>query len=196
VNERSAAPVVILDRDGTVVIDREYLADPAGLEFEAGAAEALRLLQGRGFRLVVVTNQSGVGRGFFSLREVEAMNRRLLDMAASIGVRLAAIYYCPHAPEAGCDCRKPGQALMNQAAADLGFDPAASFVVGDRDSDVEFGRRAGARTVLIAKEAPSPPPPDSPGHAPGPASSAADFVARDLLEAARFIVDAKADIPD
>jgi D-glycero-D-manno-heptose 1,7-bisphosphate phosphatase len=178
--------VVILDRDGTLVLDREYLADPAGLEFEAGAAEALRLLHRRGCRLVVVTNQSGVGRGLFSTAQVESIHRRLNDMVASIGARLEAIYYCPHAPEAGCACRKPGQALMNRAASDLAFDPASAVVVGDRDSDIEFGRAAGATTVLIAKPSPAHP---SRTDSSATASAGADFVARDLLEAARFIVE-------
>jgi D-glycero-D-manno-heptose 1,7-bisphosphate phosphatase len=141
--------VVILDRDGTMVIDRGYLADPEGLEFEPGAAEALRLLHSSGHRLVVATNQSGVGRGYFTLERLLAMNARLHAMVRAAGAALEAIYYCPHAPEEACDCRKPAQGLMRRAAAELHFDPDTAVVIGDRDSDVEFGRRAGAMTILL-----------------------------------------------
>jgi D-glycero-D-manno-heptose 1,7-bisphosphate phosphatase len=147
--------VVILDRDGTIVIDRGYLADPDLLEFMPGAPEALRWLYEHGHRLVVISNQSGVGRGFFTIQHVEAMNARLHAMVESAGAMLTKIYYCPHAPEANCACRKPGLALMEQAATELKFDPHYSVVVGDKESDVEFGLRAGARAILISPEAPS-----------------------------------------
>jgi len=175
--------IIIFDRDGTLVIDREYLADPKGLEFEAGAVEGLRLLRDHGYRFVVITNQSGVGRGLFPIENLHAMNQRLLCMVESIGARLEGIYYCPHAPDAGCDCRKPGQALMNRAAAELGFDPAATIVIGDRDSDVEFGRRAGARTIRVTKRA-------------LPAGAVeADLVVRDIEEAAHALLTERDSLP-
>jgi D-glycero-D-manno-heptose 1,7-bisphosphate phosphatase len=144
--------VVVLDRDGTIVIDRGYLADSDGLEFMPGAPEALRWLWKRGFRLVVITNQSGVGRGLFSIEHVEAMNARLHAMVEGAGAKLTKIYFCPHTPEAGCACRKPNLALMEQAAAELNFNPRSSVVIGDKDSDVEFALRAGARPILISRE--------------------------------------------
>ncbi|MFI4868873.1 MAG: D-glycero-alpha-D-manno-heptose-1,7-bisphosphate 7-phosphatase [Steroidobacterales bacterium] len=136
--------VVILDRDGTMVIDCAYLDDPAGLEFLPSAAEGLRWLSSRGYRVVVITNQSGVGRGLFPIERVYAMEA---------GARLEYIYFCPHAPDAGCDCRKPALRLMTRAAAELGFDPASAIVIGDKESDVEFGRRAGAVTFRHALSA-------------------------------------------
>ena len=167
--------VVILDRDGTMVVDRGYLDDPAGLEFLPAAPEGLRWLHSRGYRLVVMTNQSGVGRGLFPLERVVAMNERLCRMVEEGGAKLEAIYFCPHEPEAGCECRKPALGMMARAAADLGFDPAAAVVIGDRKSDVEFGRRAGSKTILIAA-------------APEAAStSRADAVAPNLLAAARIV---------
>jgi D-glycero-D-manno-heptose 1,7-bisphosphate phosphatase len=168
--------VVILDRDGTVVIDRGYLDDPAGLEFVPGAADALRRLHACGYRLVVITNQSGVGRGLFPLDRVIPMNARLIEMVEEAGAKLAGVYFCPHAPDAGCGCRKPGQGLLRQAAAELEFDPAAAFVVGDKESDVEFGRRAGATTILIGGKAPAS------GVQPAP-----DLVVPSLMEAALAI---------
>jgi D-glycero-D-manno-heptose 1,7-bisphosphate phosphatase len=168
--------VVILDRDGTMVIDRGYLDDPAGLEFLPGAAEGLRSLQSQGYRLVVITNQSGVGRGLFPIERVYAMNARLELMVEQAGHKLEQIYFCPHAPVIGCECRKPGLKLMMRAATELGFDPASAIVIGDKESDVEFGQRAGAVTMLIAN-------PESrlvPSKAP-------DYVVENLREAADII---------
>jgi D-glycero-D-manno-heptose 1,7-bisphosphate phosphatase len=172
--------VVILDRDGTIVLDRGYLDDPAGLQFAPGAAEALIWWYARGYRLIVITNQSGVGRGYFPVERVEAMNARLYAMVEELGVRLERIYYCPHHPEAGCICRKPALGLLMQAASDLGFNPQRAVVIGDKESDIELGRRAGARTILIAADsaAPAPVPRITP-----------DLVLPTLMHAARAVTD-------
>jgi len=169
-----ADKVVVLDRDGTMVIDRGYLADPEGLEFTPTAPEALRWLYDRGYRLVVVTNQSGVGRGLFPIDRVEAMNARLHEMVESAGARLSKIYFCPHTPEENCDCRKPKLGLMERAAFELNFDPRKSVVVGDQESDIEFGHRAGAKTILIARNPPT-------------SGTAATLTVPTLLQAATFI---------
>lgn len=142
--------VVVLDRDGTIVVDRGYLADPDCLEFLPGATEGLRWLWERGYRLVVITNQSGIGRGFFSEAQLEAVNARLHTLVEAAGAKLTKIYVCPHTPEANCACRKPNLALMEQAATELNFNPRRSVVVGDKESDVEFALRAGARAILIS----------------------------------------------
>ena len=168
--------VIILDRDGTIVVDRNYLSDPADLEFEVGAAEGLRSMYERGYRLVVITNQSGVGRGLFSLERLEEIHDRLRQMAESIGVRFERIYYCPHAPDAGCPCRKPQIGLLKQAASELGFDLSSAVVIGDKRSDVESGLRAGATTVFVAANSPRL-----------PAGPAPDFIVRDLVQAAEVI---------
>jgi D-glycero-D-manno-heptose 1,7-bisphosphate phosphatase len=165
--------VVILDRDGTMVVDRVYLDDPAGLAFLPGAAEGLRRLHQRGYRLVVVTNQSGIGRGRFSAARLHEIHARLNEMVKAAGSELAGIYYCPHKPEDGCDCRKPETGLLEAAARELGFDSSSVVVVGDKECDVELGRRVAAPTVLIS---------ESSG-----AVSGADFVASDLVQAAEFI---------
>jgi D-glycero-D-manno-heptose 1,7-bisphosphate phosphatase len=168
--------VIILDRDGTIVVDRNYLSDPAELEFEAGAAEGLQLMYERGYRLVVITNQSGVGRGLFSLERLEEVHDRLRQMAESIGVRFEGIYYCPHAPDAGCLCRKPQVGLFSQAASELGFDRSSAVVIGDKMSDVEFGHRAGVMTIFVAANSPRL-----------PAGPTPDFIVRDLIQAAEVI---------
>jgi D-glycero-D-manno-heptose 1,7-bisphosphate phosphatase len=106
--------VAILDRDGTMVIDRGYLSDPDGLEFERGAPEGLCWLFDHGYRLIVITNQSGIGRGYFPVERMDAMNERLSQMVHRLGARLAGIYYCPHAPDDGCECRKPKPGLLQR----------------------------------------------------------------------------------
>jgi D-glycero-D-manno-heptose 1,7-bisphosphate phosphatase len=159
------------------VIDRGYLDDPEGLEFAPGAAQGLAWLYSHGYRLVVITNQSGVGRGLFTLERVAEMNTRLNTMVAQIGARLEGIYVCPHAPDAGCSCRKPALGLLTRAAADLGFDPASVVVIGDKESDIELGRRAGSTTLLIAADAAAN------------THIKADIVAPNLMEAARALTD-------
>lgn len=173
----SHATLIVLDRDGTVVVDRDYLDDPDELELLPGAAEGLRLLHQGGFRMIVVSNQSGVGRGLFSLRRLEEINARLLQMVRLAGADLEGIYCCPHQPEDGCACRKPGTELLLHAALDLGFDPKESIVIGDKASDIELGRRVGARTLLISAD------PDQKARlSPSP-----DYVVADLAAAARLI---------
>jgi D-glycero-D-manno-heptose 1,7-bisphosphate phosphatase len=172
----AADKVVILDRDGTIVIDRGYLSDPARLEFEPGAAEGMKWLYSRGYRLVVITNQSGVGRGFFTIERLEAMNERLHVMVEEAGAKLEGIYFCPHAPNDGCACRKPALGLMTRAASELGFDPASAIMIGDKESDIEFGRRAGATTILIAADASA-----------ADVRTQPDIIAPNLMEAAKAV---------
>jgi len=182
---RSVERVVLLDRDGTLVVDRDYLADPAGLEFLPGAVEALRRLHVRGHRLVIISNQSGVGRGLFSLQRLEEVNRRLREMVHEAGASLAGIYCCPHRPDEGCACRKPNVELVRQAARELRFDPAAAIMIGDRDSDIELGRRVGATTIRLAPATATAPGPTA--SLARPSAVAADHLAADLLEAARIV---------
>ena len=144
---------VFLDRDGTIVVDKHYLADPGGLELLPNALEGLVELRALGAKLVVVTNQSGVGRGYFPAEAIEPMHERLRELLAEGGVDLDGIYVCPHAPDDGCACRKPGSALFEQAAVELGVELRESFVVGDKEADVEAGRRIGATSLLIGGDA-------------------------------------------
>lgn len=166
---------MFLDRDGTIIEDRHFLRDPADVRLLPGAADGLRQVKRMGARLVVVTNQSGVGRGYFDLATVERTNRRVADLLSSAGVTLDGAYVCPHLPEEGCACRKPGTKLLETAAEDLGIAPAGSFMIGDKAADVEAGRRFGARTVLIAPALPE-------DFQPRP-----DCTAGDLAEAAAFV---------
>lgn len=150
--DRSATdlrPAVFLDRDGTLIDDIGYLGDPAGLSFYPGIPEALRRLQDKGYLIVVVTNQSGIGRGYFNEETALAVNYAMLQMLRAEGVAVAAIYYCPHHPDDGCTCRKPGLLMIQRAARDLDIDGNLSWVVGDIDKDIWTGLNYGLRPVLV-----------------------------------------------
>jgi D-glycero-D-manno-heptose 1,7-bisphosphate phosphatase len=140
---------VLIDRDGTINVEKDYLSDPAGLELIPGAADGLRSLQALGLGLVVVTNQSGIGRGYFTLDALGAIHGRLRDLLAEEGVTLDGLYFCPHGPDDDCDCRKPLPGMVLQAAKDLNFNPKSAFVIGDKTADIDLGRAVGAKTVLV-----------------------------------------------
>jgi len=140
---------VLLDRDGTLIVERNYLSDPDQVELIPGAAPGLRRLAARGLGLVVVTNQSGIGRGLFDEAKLVEIHQRLIEALRAEQVDLDAIYFCPHRPDDACGCRKPRPALALRAAAELGFEPARAFVVGDMASDVALGRAIGATTLLV-----------------------------------------------
>lgn len=143
------APVVLLDRDGTIIVERNYLSDPDQVELLPRAAEGLLRLRRAGCKLAVITNQSGIGRGLFSLETLERIHGRMLDLLLQEGVEIEGIFFCPHIPEDHCDCRKPEPGLIERAAEALGFDPSQSFVIGDKPCDVELGQAVGARTILV-----------------------------------------------
>ena len=173
----ASARAIILDRDGTIVVDGDYLDEPARLQFLPGAAEGLRRLHERGHPLIVVSNQSGVGRGLFSLARLREINQRFLHMVEEAGAKIDGLYFCPHRPEDNCACRKPGTQLVLEAAAALGFVPARSVVIGDKGSDVELGRRLQALTMLVSATGRA-----SDGQGPAP-----DYIVHDLREAAAII---------
>ncbi|WP_028586479.1 D-glycero-alpha-D-manno-heptose-1,7-bisphosphate 7-phosphatase [Desulfocurvus vexinensis] len=140
---------VILDRDGTVIVDRHYLADPAGVELLPGAGAALARLARAGLRLHLASNQSGIGRGYFTEADQRAVQARLAALLAEHGVTLAGAVHCPHAPEEHCACRKPAPGLWLALARDWGLDPAATVMVGDKDADVGLGLGAGLAAAIL-----------------------------------------------
>ena len=147
-----APGAVLLDRDGTLVHDVPYNADPARVVPVPGAAGALARLRAAGVPLALVSNQSGVARGLLTLDQVEAVNRRVEELLGPMGPWLV----CPHGPDDGCPCRKPAPGLVLAAAAALGVDPADCVVIGDIGSDVDAARAAGARAILVPTEATLP----------------------------------------
>jgi D-glycero-D-manno-heptose 1,7-bisphosphate phosphatase len=179
---RSKAAVFV-DRDGTLVREVGHLHRREQLEILPGVADAICFLRERGFKVVMVTNQSAVARGLLSEEGLAEIHQTLCARLAAAGAYLDGIYYCPHHPTEGlgaynvvCDCRKPSPGLVRRAATDLEIDPAFSFVVGDQKSDMELAQRVGARGILIG-EAGSGALPDLAVH-----------VAADLRDAATWIV--------
>lgn len=144
---------IFVDRDGTINPDLHYLADAERLEVFRGVAEGIRLLRTHGYRVICVTNQSGVERGFYTVQDVERIHQRVNEILRPHGAHIDAFYYCPHAPESGCACRKPGVELFERARTDLGVDFSASAIVGDRELDIEAGDRLGLVTVLVPRPA-------------------------------------------
>lgn len=142
---------VFLDRDGTLIEDAHYLADPDRVALLPGAADAVRALRDAGWSPIVVTNQSGIARGLVTPAQFEAITRRLDELLAAHGAALDATYHCPHLPEitGPCACRKPGPAMYEWAARDHDLDLAASLFVGDRFRDVAAAARFGGRGLLV-----------------------------------------------
>ena len=147
---------VFLDRDGTLIEEVGYLDRPERVTLFPWSVDAIRLLNRAGVRIVVLTNQSGIARGFFTEAVVEQVHQHIADLLAEGGARIDAYYYCPHHPDGriaeftrACDCRKPGRGLVDRAAREFGIDPAKSFTVGDRWLDVALARKIGGRGVLV-----------------------------------------------
>lgn len=143
-------PACFLDRDGTLIIDRGYARSAAEISLLAGAATAVRELNRHGIAAVVVSNQSAIGRGYCTPQDLAAQHGRLIELLAAAGASLDGIYFCPHRPEDGCDCRKPAGELVRTAARELDLDLARSYAIGDKAVDVELGARwlAGGCLVL------------------------------------------------
>lgn len=140
---------LFMDRDGTVMVDVGYPRSPDEVELLPGAPETLARLQALGLKLVVVSNQSGVGRGLVSAEEAIAVHERFVDELRAHGIELDGVYYCPHAPSDGCRCRKPSPELIERAARELDLELGGSFMIGDKESDLEAGRRAGCLTIAF-----------------------------------------------
>lgn len=175
---------VFLDRDGTIVHDRPgyYLTYPAALRLYKDTKPALRMLRDSGFSLIVVTNQSGIARGYLTRETAEKINSRLKKILLSAGAPLDGIYYCPHAPDQKCGCRKPSPGLVLKGARRHSIDLRRSFVMGDKLSDIRLGRRMGIKTVFLLT-----------GHGKSQASRhkkilKPDYTARGILQGARWII--------
>ncbi len=183
---------VFLDRDGTINADKGYIGDPAQIEILPKAAEAIKRLNDAGCRVFGVSNQSGVARGYYSTKNVEAVNKKVIELVARAGGVIEEIFYCPHHPEGKiekyslkCDCRKPAAGMIRQAEDKYGLKKVSrAAVIGDKTTDIGLGHSIGAKTVLVATgygveerkkiETGSLAPPD--------------FYAADLSEAADYIL--------
>ena len=173
--DRSA---VFIDRDDTLMIDVGYCNDPDLVRLLPGAAEGVRQLRNAGYLIVIATNQSGIGRGYFDSETLEAIHERLRHELLQNGADFDAVYYCPHIPAEGCECRKPKPGLLLRAASELGIDLQSSYAVGDRDIDIQAGKAAGTRTILVLH-----------GHAKRyDKDASADIIVENLAEAASSIL--------
>jgi D-glycero-D-manno-heptose 1,7-bisphosphate phosphatase len=168
-------PAIFLDRDGTLMVDTGYVSDPALVVVLPGVPEALRSLKSAGFRLVIITNQSGIGRGLFTEADYLAVHHRFIEL---LGPGLIdAAYFCPDHPDVATLRRKPGPGMLLEAARDLSLDLDRSWMIGDRESDLLAGRAAGTRSILVRS-----------GIGASAEARHAHFVAKDLAHAAQFIL--------
>lgn len=171
---------ILLDRDGTIIVDKHYLSDPEGVELLPGAREGLKMMADAGFGLIVVTNQSGIGRGYYDESDMRAVNDRMQELLAESGVDFSAVYHCPHSPDQNCDCRKPATGMFDEAINEFGMDPVQCYVIGDKLCDVELGLAKGAGGILVRtgkgrKEE-------------SKCEGKAVYIADDLVDAANFII--------
>jgi histidinol-phosphate phosphatase family protein len=145
----ASAPPVFLDRDGTLIVEKDYLSDPEEVQLEEGVVEGLTALKRGGHALVVLSNQSGIGRGMFKESDARGVNARVADILRGHGIDVLAWYICPHAPEVMCACRKPLAGMALAAARDWNLQLAGSYVIGDKQSDMELAEAIGATGILI-----------------------------------------------
>lgn len=193
-------PAVFLDKDGTLIPDVPYNVDPAFILLMPGAREGLPRLVEAGYALVVITNQSGVARGLYTTADQARVEAHIRDLLAEIGVPLTGYYFCPHLEDGEvaayavrCECRKPEPGLVLQAAEEHGLDLARSWFVGDILKDVEAGRRAGCRTILVdrfGERLRGTDPDQQPDFLAGTLADVAEIVLREAARARRELVGA------
>jgi D-glycero-D-manno-heptose 1,7-bisphosphate phosphatase len=169
-------PAVFVDRDGTIMQDADYCSDPQQVRIFPRVVEALRLLKSKGFKLIIVTNQSGIGRGFFTIEQYRAVEAEVLRQLGD-GL-IDATYFCPDVPGQRSSCRKPAPGMIVEATREHQIDLARSFLIGDKEIDAECGRNAGVRTIRVRT-----------GFDRETSGSMADWVAEDLLAATQIILD-------
>ncbi|HVN72166.1 MAG TPA: HAD family hydrolase [Desulfomonilia bacterium] len=174
---------VFFDRDGTLIRDKGYLSDPDGIDILPGAIEAVRSLNNAGIKVIIVTNQSGIARGYFSEVTLHAIHDRLMALFAGQGAGIDAVYYCPHHPEGivdayrkTCSCRKPEPGLLLKAAEEFGLDLKRCYLVGDKPiDDIETIHRVGGKGILISTD-------DETG-----VKSNTDYITHDICDAVHWI---------
>jgi histidinol-phosphate phosphatase family protein len=146
-NKKSRA--VFIDRDGTIIHERNYLRKVSDIKLLSGAVAALKLLKEKGFNLILVTNQSGIARGFLTTSKLRQIHNYLGSMLLTKGVKLDAIYFCPHGPDSGCNCRKPKLGMVKQAQRKFNINLKESFTVGDHVNDYLLGKNMGGKGIFI-----------------------------------------------
>lgn len=173
---------VFLDRDGVIIVDKKYLSDPEGVELMEGAGEGIAFLRQHGYKVIIISGQSGVGRGYFTRAQADAVHGKVLEKLKKQGVDIDDAYYCYHGPGDQCVCRKPNPSQVLEAAEKHGIDLDHSFMAGDKPSDLKTGRNASPhmKTVLIGEKEGDPLLPED--------EDLADHKSQTLLDAAEWIV--------
>ena len=142
---------IFLDRDGTINVDHGYVYKVEELELLPGVIDALKLFKEAGFIFIVITNQSGIGRGYYTLEDANKFNKALSKLLANSNIEITEFYTCPHAPTTICSCRKPSPELINKAIESYNINPSNSYMFGDKKSDIECGENAGVKSFLITE---------------------------------------------
>lgn len=170
--------IALIDRDGTLIIPPEdrRVDSPEKVKLFPDTLEAMKLLANNGYKVVIITNQSGISEGRFTAEEYSQINQHFIDLLAPSGIEILKVYTCPHRRADNCNCRKPKPTMIFQAAQELGFDPKDCFMVGDRQDDIDIAKNSGAKSILVKT-----------GDFPVDGADA-NHVAESLLEAAKFII--------
>jgi D-glycero-D-manno-heptose 1,7-bisphosphate phosphatase len=148
-NSMKKTKAIFLDRDGVINDEIEYLHEPEKFKFVSGATHGIKKMQEAGYRIIVITTQAGIGLGYFTKEDFFKVNKKMLVGLYENGIIISKIYFCPHALEENCNCRKPKTALLERAKKDLNIDLKKSFMIGDKESDIEAGKKIGAKTILV-----------------------------------------------
>ena len=164
-----------MDRDGTINRDMHYSADVSRLRVFKNAATAIKKLNDAGYKVIVISNQSGIARRYFKKKDVEKLNKIIIDRLGKRKAKIDAVYFCPHHPDENCSCRKPKSGMILKAKKDFNLDIKNSYMVGDMQSDIDLAKNVGAKSVFVLTGA-------------GIDVKGADYTAKDILDAAEWIV--------
>ncbi len=173
---------IFLDRDGTINIDKNYVYKIEDWEFLPNAIEGLRELSLKGYKLVIITNQSGIGRGYYTCHDMEKLHHHVISLLKKNSIAIAGIYYCPHEPSDNCRCRKPETELLKKAATELNINIEESYFIGDKTCDIKMGKDGGCKTIMVKT---------GKGGKDGEYNVLPDFIVSDLYEAAKLIVSSE-----
>jgi len=176
---------VFIDRDGTINKNTGYIDSPDRFEIYPGVAEGIKKLKDNGFKIIIITNQSGIARGFFTVENLDEIHKKMNDILAKKDVKVDAIYFCPHHPDEKCDCRKPNTALFEKAIKEHNIDTYSSYMIGDRMLDVEAGSKIGVKTVLVPEKK------DMVKKEIEESEINPDYISKDFMSGAEWIIENK-----